>query len=125
MSVYLFSVPLVAGKTDTWKKYVQEATGPRRDDYVKSRKRIGLDAEQVFLQQTPYGDACVVSWDTENPEQVFENMAKSDEPFDKWFRDKILIECHNMDLSQVPPINKQVLDLQGTLSRELAGAKSR
>ena len=125
MSAYLFSVPLVAGKTDAWKKYVKEASGPRHDDYVKSRRRIGLDEEQVFLQQTPHGDMCVVRWEADNPKQVFENMAKSEDPFDKWFRDKILIECHNMDLSQTPTINQQVLDLQETLSREMAGTKSR
>jgi hypothetical protein len=123
MSVYLFSVPLAAGKTDTWKKYMKELTGPRHDDYVKSRKRLGLEVEQVFLQQTPHGDMCVVRWETDNPQQTFETIAKSDEPFDKWFRDKVLIECHDMDLSQAMPMNKQVVDLQVTPTREFAGTQ--
>ena len=104
MSAYLFTVPLVAGKTDTWKEYMKEMTGPRHDDYVKSRKKLGIGVEQVFLQQTPKGDVVVVRWETDNPQRVFENFAKSNDPFDKWFRDKTLIECHNMDCTSSDPI---------------------
>ena len=122
MSAYLFTVPLAAGKTDTWKKYMKEITESRHDDYMNSRKRLGINVEQVFLQQTPKGDMCVVRWDTENFPRAFENMVKSQDPFDKWFRDKILIECHDMDLSKPIPTNKQVLDHHGTPSHAVAGS---
>ena len=120
MEDYLFAVPLAAGKTETWKKYMKELTGPRNDEYKKSRKRLGLNAEQVFLQQTPHGDMCVVRWKTENPQRTFENLAQSKEPFDQWFRDKILIECHDLDFSGPMPINKQMIDHRDTISREYA-----
>jgi hypothetical protein len=122
MSVYLFAVPLAAGKTGTWKNYMKELAGSRYDDYKKSRKKIGLNVEQVFLQQTPHGDMCVVRWETENPQRVFETLAKSNDPFDTWFRDKILIECHNMDFSQAMPLNQNIFNHQETQSREYAGA---
>jgi len=122
MPVYLFTVPLAAGKTETWKNYMKELTGPRNEDYMKSRKRIGINVEQVFLQQTPHGDMCVVRWETDSPERTFESLAKSSDPFDRWFRDKILIECHNMDLSQTMPINRQAVDYHVKPSREYAGA---
>ena len=120
MEDYLFTVPLVAGKTETWKKYMKEVSGPRNDEYKKSRQRLELNVEQVFLQQTPDGDRCVVRWKTANPQRAFENMAKSREPFDQWFRDKVLIECHNMDLSGAIPINTQVINHTETLTREHA-----
>jgi hypothetical protein len=123
MSVYLFTVPLVAGKTDTWKKYLKEMTGPRNNDYVKSRKRLGVKIEQVFLQQTPQGDMVVVRWDTDNPQRVFEDMARSNDAFDEWFKDKVLTECHNMDLSGPIPKNEQILDYQATPSAAYAGTQ--
>jgi hypothetical protein len=123
MEDYLFAVPLATGKTETWKTYMNELTGPRKDEYKKSRKRLGLQTEQVFLQQTPHGDMCVVRWKTENPKRIFESMAQSKEPFDQWFRDKILVECHNMDFSGDIPINKQMMDHKETTSREYAVAQ--
>lgn len=120
MSVYLFTVPLVKGKTDTWKKYMKEITENRYEDYTKSRKRIGLKAEQVYLQQTPQGDICVVKWDTDNPKRIFQEFAKSNDQFDKWFRDKILVECHGMDMNREVPINMQYVDYRETPTREYA-----
>jgi hypothetical protein len=126
MANYLFAVPLAPGKTETWKDYMKEMAGARNKDYKKSRKSIGLDTEQVFLQQTPHGDMCVVRWKTDNPQKIFEHFAKSKDPFDQWFRDKILIECHNMDLTKLPPVNKEFFDYQETESLEFAGGhKSR
>jgi|WetSurSiteA1Bulk_404760.scaffolds.fasta_scaffold93910_1 hypothetical protein len=123
MEDYLFAVPLAPGKTDTWKSYMKELNGTRKDEYNKSRNRIGLHAEQVFLQQTPHGDMCVVKWSTENPQRAFESLANSKEPFDQWFRDKILIECHNMDFTQTRPLNKQVVNHREALAHEFAGAQ--
>ncbi len=111
MTNYAFSIPIVKGKTDTWKKYVQEMLGNRRDDYNKSRQRIGLRLERVWLQKTPQGDIAVAYWETDNnPRTVFEHFMKSEDTFDKWFRDKILIECHGMKPNEIPPINDIILD---------------
>jgi hypothetical protein len=35
-------------------------------------------------------------------------MASTD-PFDKWFRDKVLIETHGMSPTAPPPMNEQIL----------------
>jgi len=122
MSDYLFTTPLVEGKKETWKNYIKEISGSRKKEYMDSRKKAGLKVEQVFLQETPHGDMCVVRWEAENPKAVFEHLAKSNEPFDKWFRDSILVECHNMDLSQLPPLNQIALDHQENPVKEFAGA---
>jgi hypothetical protein len=37
---------------------------------------------------------------------------KSETPFNKWFRNKILVEIHGMNLSKPPPMNKLVLDFK-------------
>ncbi|PWB70056.1 hypothetical protein C3F09_09755 [candidate division GN15 bacterium] len=123
MKTYLFAVPLAPGKTETWKNYVREMTGPRNEEYRQSRKRAGIEVEQVFLQQTPRGDMCVVMIKGENPRQSFERMRTSNEPFDKWFREKILIEAHGLDLNQPMPENQQVLEYYEVPIRETAGSR--
>jgi hypothetical protein len=37
---------------------------------------------------------------------------KSDAPFDKWFRDKVFVEIHGMDLSKPMPMNELMLDFK-------------
>jgi hypothetical protein len=122
MSDYLFVNPIVAGKKETWKNYVKEMTGARKKEYLASRKKAGLKTERVFLQETPQGDLAVVRWETENPQRIFEHFAKSQDPFDQWFREKILIECHNMDFSHIPPLNTIVLDHQEAGVHEMSHA---
>ncbi len=112
MANYAFTMPILPGKTDTWKKYAQEMKGPRHDELNKSRQKVGIKTEQVWLQHTPNGDMVVVHWEssTDNPTKIFEQLMKSNEPFDKWFREKILIECHGMDINNPPPKNEMILD---------------
>ncbi len=118
MKTYLFTVPIAPGKTQTWKKYVKEMTGPKYDEYRKSRTKAGLKGELVYLQETPMGDVCVASLTAENPQKSFEYFLTSNEPFDKWFREKILIEAHGLDLSKPMPQNEQILDYSETGTRE-------
>jgi hypothetical protein len=114
MPTYSFAVPILPGKIESWRKYVQELNGPRWDEYRRSRQRIGLNVEQVWLQNTPDGDQCIVRMETDNPTKVFEYFRTSQEPFDTWFRDKILVECHGMDLSEpITATNEQVLNYTG------------
>jgi hypothetical protein len=123
MKTYLFAVPLAEGKTETWKNYMKEITGPRFEEYKESRKKAGIEAEQVYLQHTPNGDMCVVKQSGENPQKSFEWLLKSDEPFDKWFREKVLIDAHGMDMSKPMPENEHFLDYIATSTRESVKTK--
>jgi hypothetical protein len=113
MRSYAFVMPILPGKTETWLGYVNEITGPRKEEWKMSRKKLGLQAEQVWLQNTPMGDMCVIRFETDNPGRFFENIMNSNDPFDLWFKEKVLIECHGLKADQaMPPLNKQVLNLQ-------------
>ncbi len=112
MAHYAFFNPVVAGKVESWKSYVKEMTGPRNKEYKESRKRVGLTVERVWLQRTPMGDFAVVYWEARDIAKLFQELMKSDAPFDKWFRDKILIEVHGMDISKLPPMNDVILDFK-------------
>ena len=120
MKTYLFTVPLAPGKTEAWKKYMKEMTGPRNEEYKKSRKRAGLKVEQVFLQQTPHGDMCVVMLGGDNPQKSLESFMKSTDPFDIWFKEKVLIEAHGLDLPQPMPQNQQIIEYSESSVKEFA-----
>ena len=110
MSVYAFVTPIAKGKTAKWKAYVKEMTGPKGKELKASRKKLGMTKEEVWLQKTPMGDFAVVYWEARDIGKVFSGLLKSTDPFDKWFRDKVLGEIHGMKASDpMPPMNEQVL----------------
>ena len=112
MAHYAFANPVLAGKIELWKSYIKEMNGPRDRERKESRKKAGLTIERVWLQHTPMGDFAVVYWEAKDIAKVFETLVRSDAPFDKWFRDKILVEVHGMDLAKLPPMNEPVLDFK-------------
>ena len=118
MSTYLFAVPIAAGKTEAFKNYVSEINGARSEEFRQSRKRVGVRVDQAFLQQTPRGDMVIVRLESDNPMKAFEIWAKSDNPFDAWFREKIMIESLGMDLSLPFSQNQQIMDYHETPTRE-------
>ena len=111
MASYAFAMPLVAGKTQTWRGYVAEMLGPRNSEYKESRRKAGLQKEEVWLQSTPMGDFAVVHFECDDPAKVFSYLLASQEPFDQWFREKILVESHGLDPSAPPPPMNETITL--------------
>lgn len=69
-------------------------------------------AENVHGVGLPAVKDVVVYWEAKDIGKVLEGLMKSEAPFDKWFRDKILVEIHGMDLSKAPPMNELMLDFK-------------
>jgi len=110
MPSYAFANPVLPGKVAAWKGYVAEMTGARAAEYQASRQRVGLTTERVWLQQTPHGDFAVVYWEAADIGKVFESLMTSQDPFDQWFRDKVLVGVHGMDpAAPPPPMNEPIL----------------
>jgi hypothetical protein len=111
MPDYAFMTPIKPGKDAEWKAYVAEMQGARRDELVASRRKAGLTRERVWLQHTPMGDFAVVYWHADDIGRAFQYLMTSQDPFDAWFRDKVLVEVHGMDPAAPPPaLNQQILD---------------
>jgi len=110
MAQYAFCTPILPGKTAEWKKRVAEMAGPRHAELKASRDRAGLKEEKVWLQQTPHGDFAVVYWEAHDIGKVFQTLMSSTQPFDVWFRDKVLVEIHGLTPGgPPPPMNEAVL----------------
>jgi Family of unknown function (DUF6176) len=99
MAALGMALPLLPGKTESWKHWVQEMAGPRLSDYQASRQRFGITREASFLQQTPQGDMAVLYLEAEDIAHVFQGLAGSQEPFDVLFRQQTK-DFFGFDLAQ-------------------------
>jgi hypothetical protein len=102
MASIALALPILPGKTEQWKHFCQERVGPRKSEYEASCQRLGMTREASYLQQTPHGDLAVVYLEAHDIPRLFEDMGRSQDPFDVWFRQQAK-EIHGMDLSQPLP----------------------
>ena len=103
MAEFSFVAPILAGKTDAWRKAVAEINGPRNAAYKESRKKLGIRREHVSLQSTPTGDMVIVFMDAPDQEGVIRSMLQSTSDFDTWFRETVLVGVHGFDPKAAPP----------------------
>jgi hypothetical protein len=103
--------PIPPHKMDTWLRGMAEISGPRRPEFDAARRRQGVAATKVWLQEGPGGPVEILVMETEDPVRTFADIGASQEPFDLWFRELIL-EVYGLDLSQPPPgpPPRQILD---------------
>ena len=114
MAEFGFVAPILPGKTDAWRKAVDEIKGPRNTAYKESRRKHGIKREHVSLQSTPMGDMVVVHMDAPDQQKVMRAMMQSTSDFDTWFRDTVLIGVHGFDpKAALPPPVTVVLDHKG------------
>jgi hypothetical protein len=100
---FSFVAPILAGKTDAWRKAVAEINGPRNAAYKESRKNLGIRREHVSLQSTPMGDMVIVFMDAPHQEDVIRAMMQGTSDFDTWFRETVLVGVHGFDPKAAPP----------------------
>ncbi|MEO7222434.1 MAG: hypothetical protein ABIY37_08175 [Devosia sp.] len=110
MATYAFMSPVLPGKLQTWMHYVREMKSTYQADLAASRRRMGLTKEEVWLEQMPTGAYAVVYWEAPDIAAVYQQMMTSDEPIDRWFRDRILVEVHGINpAAPPPPMNEKIL----------------
>ena len=64
-------------------------------------KAAGISREQVWIQHLPQGDFAVASLETNDIEQSFTVLAKSNDPWSVKFRD-YLNKAHGVDIAKSP-----------------------
>ena len=75
-----------ADQEEPWRRFLQELSGSRYEEYAESRRRLGISAESVWLApKRSGGGVAVVYLEAEDPERVLRELAASDTPFDSWY----------------------------------------
>jgi hypothetical protein len=109
--MYATAVPLLPDKVDAWKSWIRECTESRREEWDEFNERMELTLHRVWLMEGPEGPLAVVVWDGPGAENFLQRVAKSKEPFDKWFREHIT-EYHGVDFSKLDavPVSEMYVD---------------
>ena len=77
---------VTADQEEPWRRFLQELSGSRYEEYAESRRRLGISAESVWLvPKRSGGGVAVVFFEAEDPERALRELAASDAPFDTWY----------------------------------------
>jgi len=109
MASYAFAAPILRGKTEAMRRLAAESSGARRGEMEEFQRRVGITRQMVWLEQTPQGDMAVVYLEADDPGRMYQELASSDRPFDRWYLQQ-LKEIHGIDPSEPPPPNELVFD---------------
>lgn len=82
--------PILPGKAETWRRFLQELSGSRRAEYEASRHRLGIRAERVWISETRQRAVGILLIEAEHLERTFAALASSTHAFDGWFREQLL-----------------------------------
>jgi hypothetical protein len=99
-----------ADREEPWRRLVQELSYARREDeYVQSRRRLGVSAESVWLVPKPSGGGvAVVCLEALDPERVLGELAASEEQFDSWYSGAMR-KLFGFDLARLAPAGSSEL----------------
>ena len=56
MDQALFALPILPGKTEAARAFLQELDGPRKQEFAACGQSVGIAKEMWAIQQTPQGD---------------------------------------------------------------------
>ena len=101
MPAMTFVAPLLPGKEEEWRRFVQEVVEERLPEYEHLRQRLGIRNESVWLARTKAGETVVVHLEVEDATSIEPALATSEAPFDVWLKERLL-EFHGHALVRVP-----------------------
>ena len=92
-----------AVQEEPWRRILQELSYARcEEEYMDSRRRLGVLAESVWLLPKPSGGGvAVVYLEALDPERVLGELAASEAPFDSWYSGAMR-KLFGFDLARLP-----------------------
>jgi hypothetical protein len=99
-----------ADREEPWRRLLQELSyAPREEEYLQSRRRLGIWSESVWLVAKPSGGGvAVVCLETSDPERVLGDLAASELPFDSWYGGAMR-KLFGFDLARLAPAGSSEL----------------
>jgi hypothetical protein len=97
MPMMAVAFPILPGKTDEWRTWMEELNGSRHQEFADSRRQAGVH-ERTFLQPTPMGDMVIVTLEGDDPGRAFGQMTGGTDAFTTWFRERAAA-VHGIDLA--------------------------
>ena len=94
-------MPILPGKTHDAREFMRELDGPRRSEYDRSERRVGMAKELWYLATVPGGDQLIGYMEAENFGRAVTQFSASQESFDLWFK-KRMADVTGVDFNHVP-----------------------
>jgi hypothetical protein len=95
-----FAGPILAGKEEPWRRFLQELAGSRSQEYATLKQRLGILTERVWLMRRRDSETVIAYFEAQDPQQALTRLVASEEPFDMWLKEK-LREFHGCDLARL------------------------
>lgn len=106
-----FTLPILPGKSESWRRFCQEIDGARRSAYEASRRRLGIAREALRLVETSQGQAVLLTIEAADLGAALGGLASSAAPFDRWFRRKLLtLHGFSFDSDSTPAVSRSVVE---------------
>jgi len=95
-------MPILPGKSDDARDFMRELDGPRKGEFDRSERRIGIGKELWYLATLPGGDQLVGYMEAVDFNQAVGQFSASQDSFDLWFK-KRMADVTGVDLNNIPP----------------------
>jgi hypothetical protein len=83
--------PIVPGRVEAWRRFIQETAENRDEAYTESRARMAIWAEHIWIHETADAALAILVIETDQPSHWLNLMKTSEWPFDTWFRQQFLV----------------------------------
>jgi hypothetical protein len=90
MPAMILSAPLLPGKEEEWRRFVQEVIAEHLSEYERFRQRLDIRNESVWLARTNAGETVIAHLEADAPESIAPTLATSTDPFDVWLKERLL-----------------------------------
>lgn len=98
--MYAIAIPLKPEKVGAWKAWIRECAGTHKDEFEAFNERMELTLHRAWLMEGREGLSVIVVFDGPGAEKFLQRLAISEEPFDRWFRDRISEYHKDIDFSK-------------------------
>jgi hypothetical protein len=108
--ILLLAWDVSADQEEPWRRLLQELSDARcEEEYMESRRLLGVSAESVWLVAKPSGGGvAVVYLEVSDPERVLGELAASEAPFDSWYSGAMR-KLFGFDLAGLPRVGSSEL----------------
>ena len=93
--------PVLPGKTAEARAFFQELDGPRKAEFDRSERRIGITKELWFVAESPAGDQLLGYMEAADFNSAFGAFVQSRDDFDMWFKSR-MAAVTGLDLNNPP-----------------------
>lgn len=99
-------LPILPGRTEAWRRFVQELQGPQQAEWKAWRKRVGLIHLWAQLQAPPKQTFVLLRIKCGAEADWSEPLILDKVPFDRWLREQIRA-LHGIDLADLESAGQQ------------------